>query len=63
MKIKIINPNTTSSMTESIERMAKRYADSDTEIIAVSPKTGPDSVETYVEEYDGEPGVRQEVCE
>ena len=61
MKIKIINPNTTSSMTESIERMAKRYADSDTEIIAVSPKTGPDSVETYVDEYLAIPGVLQEI--
>lgn len=61
MKIKIINPNTTLSMTESIERMAKRYADSDTEIIAVSPKTGPDSVETYVDEYLAIPGVLQEV--
>ena len=61
MKIKIINPNTTSSMTESIERMAKRYADSDTEIIAVSPKTGPDSIETYVDEYLAIPGVLQEI--
>ena len=61
MKIKIINPKTTSSMTESIERMAKRYADSDTEIIAVSPKTGPDSVETYVDEYLAIPGVLQEI--
>lgn len=61
MKIKIINPNTTLSMTESIERMAKRYADSDTEIIAVSPKTGPDSIETYVDEYLAIPGVLQEI--
>mgnify|MGYP002513356727 CR=1 FL=1 len=61
MKIKIINPNTTLSMTKSVEEMAKRYADEGTEIIAVSPKTGPDSVETYVDEYLAIPGVLQEI--
>ncbi|MBR5128913.1 MAG: aspartate/glutamate racemase family protein, partial [Firmicutes bacterium] len=61
MKIKIINPNTTQSMTDSVEEMAKRYADEGTEIIAVSPKTGPDSVETYVDEYLAIPGVLQEI--
>lgn len=61
MKIKIINPNTTQSMTDSIYQMAVRYADPDTEITAVSPKTGPDSIECYVDEYLAVPGVIQEV--
>ena len=45
MKIKIINPNTTWSMTREIEESAKQSAREDTEIYAVSPATGPDSVE------------------
>lgn len=61
MKIKIINPNTTQSMTDSIYSMAARYADPGTEIIVVSPKTGPDSIECYVDEYLAVPGVIQEV--
>ena len=50
MKIKIINPNTTQSMTDSIYDAALRSADPETEILAVSPKTGPDSIECYVDE-------------
>ena len=61
MKIKLINPNTTQSMTDSIYNMAVRYADADTEITAVSPLTGPDSIECYVDEYLAVPGVIQEV--
>ena len=49
MKIKIINPNTTQSMTDSIYDAALRSADPETESLAVSPKTGPDSIECYVE--------------
>ena len=41
--------------------MAVRYADADTEITAVSPLTGPDSIECYVDEYLAVPGVIQEV--
>ena len=45
MKVKIINPNTTSSMTQKIEEIAKKYARPETEIIAVSPEKGPVSIE------------------
>lgn len=61
MIIKIINPNTTQSMTDSIREMAEKYADEGTEIIAVSPKTGPDSIETYIDEYLAVPGVLEEI--
>ena len=61
MKIKIINPNTTQSMTDSIYDAALRSADPETEILAVSPKTGPDSIECYVDEYLSVPGVLQEI--
>ncbi len=61
LKIKIINPNTTQSMTDSIYDAALRSADPETEILAVSPKTGPDSIECYVDEYLSVPGVLQEI--
>ena len=61
MKIKIINPNTTLSMTESVEVVARRAARPDTEVWAVSPQTGPTSIECYVDEYLAIPGVLREV--
>ena len=61
MKIKIINPNTTLSMTNSIAKAAKVYARADTEIYAVSPPTGPDSIESMYDEYLSIPGVISEV--
>lgn len=61
MKIKIINPNTTLSMTEDIEKIAKKYARKDCEVYAVSPKTGVASIESYYDEYLCVPGVLEEV--
>lgn len=61
MKIKLINPNTTWSMTREIEESAKQFAREDTEIYAVSPATGPDSVESLYDEALAVPGVISEV--
>ena len=61
MKIKIINPNTTLEMTESIRKMAESVCDSDTELLVVSPETGPASIEGYVDEYMAALGVVDEV--
>ena len=61
MKIKIINPNTTQSMTDSVENLARRVARSDTQVWAVSPASGPDSIECYVDEHLAVPGVLKEV--
>lgn len=61
MKIKVINPNTTLSMTASIEECAKRYAAPGTELWAVSPETGVNSIECYVDEYLAIPGVLKEI--
>lgn len=61
MKIKIINPNTTQSMTDSVENLARRVARSDTQVWAVSPASGPDSIECYVDEHLAIPGVLKEV--
>lgn len=61
MKIKIINPNTTLKMTEEVEKIAKKYAAEGTEIYAVSPSTGPDSVEGLYDEVLAAPGVVSEI--
>lgn len=45
MKIKVINPNTSSQMTEEIGVSAAAAAREDTEIVCVSPPHGPECVE------------------
>ena len=61
MKIKLINPNTTQSMTESIEMCARKYDRKDTQVYAVSPDMGVDSIECYVDEYLSVQVVEQEI--
>ncbi|MDC3088190.1 aspartate/glutamate racemase family protein [Alphaproteobacteria bacterium] len=60
-KICIINPNTTTSMTEVIESTAKKYARLDTEIITTQPQTGPESIEGYYDEAFCLPGLIEEI--
>ncbi|MDL2293308.1 aspartate/glutamate racemase family protein [Ruminococcaceae bacterium OttesenSCG-928-D13] len=61
MKIKIINPNTTAAMTDSIWQAAVGAARPGTEILCVSPATGPASIECYVDDYLAVQGVIAEV--
>ena len=61
MRIKIINPNTTWTMTRDIELAGKRYARPDTTVYAVSPPTGPESIESMYDEYLAVPGVLSEI--
>lgn len=61
MKIKLINPNTTVAMTQSIQSCAEKYVRKDTEIYAVNPTVGVNSIECYVDEYLAIPGVLREV--
>lgn len=61
MKIKIINPNTTLSMTKNIELAGKKCAREDTEVYAVSPSSGPESIECYYDEFLAVPGVLEEI--
>ena len=61
MKIKLINPNTTADMTQSIQSCAEKYVRKDTEIYAVNPTVGVNSIECYVDEYLAIPGVLREV--
>ena len=50
MRLLIINPNTTTSMTTKIAAAAKRVALPDTQIIAVNPERGPASIQGYYDE-------------
>jgi len=61
MKIKIINPNTTQSMTEKIGMAARAVAAPGTAIIAVSPAMGPVSIEGHYDEAMSAVGVLDEV--
>jgi allantoin racemase len=61
MRIRVINPNTTASMTETIGRAAREAASAGTEIDAVTSPTGPVSVEGYYDEALSLPGLLIEV--
>ena len=50
MRILVVNPNTTASMTEKIGAAARRIASAGTEIVAVNPTRGPASIEGYYDE-------------
>ncbi|WP_028922271.1 aspartate/glutamate racemase family protein [Pseudonocardia acaciae] len=50
MRILMINPNTTESMTKAIDEAARAVAGPDTEIVTVQPRRGPRSIEGHLEE-------------
>lgn len=57
MKILIVNPNTTLSMTKKIEEAGVSVAGPSTDVVAVSPDKGPVSIEGYYDEAYCVPGV------
>jgi len=61
MRILVINPNTTASMTEKIGAAASSVAAKGTEIIAVNPADGPISIEGYYDEAFSVPGLLSEI--
>lgn len=50
IRILVVNPNTTASMTEKIGAAARRVASPGTEIVAVNPAHGPASIEGFYDE-------------
>ncbi len=62
MRILVINPNTTQSMTATIADAATRAASNDTEILAVTSTMGPVSIEGYYDEVFAIPGMLIEVA-
>ncbi|MBZ9865204.1 aspartate/glutamate racemase family protein [Mesorhizobium sp. CA15] len=61
MRILVINPNTTASMTVKIGEAAQSVASAGTEILAVNPADGPPSIEGYFDEVFAVPGIIAEM--
>ncbi len=61
MRLLVVNPNTTRSMTEKIGAAARAVATAGTEIIAVNPDDGPPSIEGYYDEVFAIPGLIAEM--
>ncbi len=63
MRILVVNPNTTASMTQKIGAAAQRVAAPGTTIVAVQPHSGPASIEGYYDEALSLAGLLQIVRE
>lgn len=50
MRILVVNPNTTASMTEKIGAAARRAAAPGTDIVSVNPASGPAAIEGFYDE-------------
>ena len=61
MHIRVINPNTTQAMTDTIGTAAKAVAASGTRISATQPDSGPVSIESHFDEAVSVLGVLDEV--
>lgn len=57
MRILLVNPNTTQSMTEKACVAARRVASKETEIIGITSSCGPVSIEGYYDEAMAIPGM------
>lgn len=61
MKILVVNPNTTQSMTIKIGDAARKAAAPGTVIVAANPEYGPPSIEGYYDEVFAIPGMIGEI--
>lgn len=61
MRIKLINPNTTWSMTDKMAVAARGVAAPGTQIVAVSPRGGPASIEGHYDEAVATIGLLEEI--
>lgn len=61
MHIRLINPNTTASMTGKIGAAAARVAGAGTRVSATNPEAGPVSVESHFDEAISAVGVLEEI--
>ena len=61
MRLLIVNPNTSASMTARIGAAARAAAAAGTEIVAVNPESGPASIEGYFDEAFAVPGMIEEI--
>ncbi len=61
LRILVVNPNSTASMTEKIGACARQVAAEGTEITAVNPQSAPVSIEGYYDEAMSLQGLLEEV--
>lgn len=61
MRIRIINPNTTAAMTETMAAAARLVAAAGTEIVAATSQTGPVSIEGHYDEAMSFVGLVDEI--
>jgi allantoin racemase len=61
MQLRVINPNTTAAMTETIAQAARRVAAPGTRVVASNPASGPVSIESHYDEAISAVGVLEEV--
>jgi allantoin racemase len=62
MRIRLVNPNTTASMTALIAEAARSVAGAGVHVDAVSPSMGPSSIESHYDEALAVPGILAEVA-
>ena len=62
MRLVLINPNTTASMTAKAGAAARAVAAAGTEIVAINPADGPVSIEGYLDEAYAVPGLLDEIA-
>lgn len=60
-QITVINGNTFAPMTHSIDRAAQQVRSPQTQIVTVQPKSGPESIECYYDEYLAIPGILEQI--
>ncbi|WP_108859849.1 aspartate/glutamate racemase family protein [Ruegeria sp. Alg231-54] len=63
MKLLVVNPNTTSSMTRKIKAAARAVAHAETEIVAVNSHDGPASIQGYLDVSTCVPGLLEVVSQ
>ncbi|WP_201746195.1 cytosine permease [Veronia nyctiphanis] len=61
MKLRLINPNTSTSMTKKMGQTAQSVASEGTKILYRSPETGPESIESHFDEALSVIGVLDEI--
>jgi allantoin racemase len=61
-RIWVINPNTTASMTATIERCARAVVAPDTSVAGITSESGPSSIESHYDEAMSVPGLLQVVA-
>lgn len=60
-RIKVINGNTCEPMTQNIDASAQAAKFPHTEIITVTPRVGPESIEGFYDEYLAIPGILEQI--